>query len=294
VAAIAFIGLGAMGSRMARRLLDAGHELIVWNRTAARAEPLTAAGARLAASPADAAAAAEIVITMLRDSEALTAVTKGDDGVLAGLRPGSVLVEMSTVGPSAIRELAGHIPLGAACADAPVLGSISEAEEGSLTIFVGAEDDVVRRIDPVLSVLGRPLHVGALGSGAAAKLVANSTLFALLCALGEAIALGEGLGLTRDKVFEVLATTPLAAQADRRRPAIESADYPPRFKLSLARKDAELVVAEARSAGVDVRLAEAARSWLADAEAAGLGELDYSAALELLSQSSRKAPMTSR
>jgi len=126
------------------------------------------------------------------------------------------------------------------------------------------------------------MHVGELGSGAAAKLVANSTLFAVICALGEAVALGEELGLSRDRIFDVLAATPLAAQAERRRQAIESGSYPPRFKLSLARKDAELVLAAAKEAGVDLRLAEAARTWFAEAEESGLGALDYSAVLARL------------
>jgi 3-hydroxyisobutyrate dehydrogenase/2-hydroxy-3-oxopropionate reductase len=130
-----------------------------------------------------------------------------------------------------------------------------------------------------LSVLGRPLHVGPLGAGTAAKLVANTTLVGVIGLLGEALALGEGLGLARDVVFDVLATTALAQQAERRRQAVEAGDYPPRFALYLARKDADLIVEAAAKAGVDVRLVTAARSWLADAEAAGLGAQDYSAVL---------------
>jgi 3-hydroxyisobutyrate dehydrogenase/2-hydroxy-3-oxopropionate reductase len=184
---------------------------------------------------------------------------------------------MSTVGPRAVHGLARELPAEIGLADAPVLGSVTEAEAGSLRIFVGGDAELFGRIRPVLAVLGDPLYVGELGSGAAAKLVANSTLFAVICALGEAIALGEGLGLSRETVFDVLAATPLAAQAERRRRAIESASYPQRFKLSLARKDAELVLAAAKEAGVDLRLAEAARTWFAEAEEAGLGALDYSA-----------------
>jgi 3-hydroxyisobutyrate dehydrogenase-like beta-hydroxyacid dehydrogenase len=128
-------------------------------------------------------------------------------------------------------------------------------------------------------VLGSPLHVGPLGSGAAAKLVANTTLVGTIGVLGEALALADGLGLPREKAFEVLAATPLGAQAERRRESVESGEYPPRFALYLARKDAELVAAAAREAGVDLRLTEAARSWLAEAEEAGLGDRDYSAVL---------------
>jgi 3-hydroxyisobutyrate dehydrogenase/2-hydroxy-3-oxopropionate reductase len=274
---IGFIGLGAMGTRMAQRLVAGPHGVTVWNRTTKRAEPLAAAGALVAATAAEAARAGEIVITMVRDSDALRDVMHGSDGVLAGLRPGTALVEMSTVGPRAVHGLARELPAEIGLADAPVLGSVTEAEAGSLRIFVGGDAELFGRIRPVLAVLGDPLYVGELGSGAAAKLVANSTLFAVICALGEAIALGEGLGLSRETVFDVLAATPLAAQAERRRRAIESASYPQRFKLSLARKDAELVLAAAKEAGVDLRLAEAARTWFAEAEEAGLGALDYSA-----------------
>jgi 3-hydroxyisobutyrate dehydrogenase-like beta-hydroxyacid dehydrogenase len=132
----------------------------------------------------------------------------------------------------------------------------------------------------LLSALGSPLHVGPLGSGAAAKLVANTTLFGMLGVLGEALALAQGLGLSLETAFEVLAATPIAAQAERRRRAVEHRDYPARFSLGLATKDADLVAEAAARAGVDLRLAEAARSWLADAERAGLADRDYSVVLE--------------
>jgi 3-hydroxyisobutyrate dehydrogenase/2-hydroxy-3-oxopropionate reductase len=265
---------------MARRLVDAGHEVTVWNRTAARAEPLVEVGAKLAVTPADAARARDVLLTMVTDADALSRVADGEEGVLAGLQPGSVWIEMSTVGPAAVHEVAERAPAHAGLLDAPVLGSRTEAEEGTLRIFVGGEEDLLDRVRPLLEVLGEPLHVGPLGSGAKAKLVANSTLFGVLGALGEALALGDGLGLSREATFGVLAATPLATQAERRRAAIETGEYPPRFTLSLALKDAELVGAAAAEAGVDLRLAAAARSWLEDAEERGWGELDYSAALE--------------
>jgi 3-hydroxyisobutyrate dehydrogenase-like beta-hydroxyacid dehydrogenase len=279
VTAIGFIGLGAMGAPMAQRLVNAGHQLTVWNRTRSRCEPLAASGARIAATPADASRAGEIVITMISDSTALRAVTGGAEGALAGLRPRSVLVDMSTVGPDAILDLAQQVPSGVGLLDAPVLGSVAEARAGSLRIFVGGEEALVSEVRTVLEVLGGPVHVGPLGHGAAAKLVANSTLFGALCILGEAIALGEGLGLSRDAVFEVLAATPVAAQAERRRPAIDDASYPPRFTLALARKDADIILTAAAEAALDLRVAAAARSWLVDADEAGWGALDYTAVL---------------
>jgi 3-hydroxyisobutyrate dehydrogenase-like beta-hydroxyacid dehydrogenase len=257
---VAVLGLGAMGSRIARRLLDAGHEVVVWNRTLEKAEGFP----RVAASPAEAAAEADATITMLANGEALREVTQE-------LEP-RLLIEMSTVGPDVVHELAERMPL----IDAPVLGSRSEAESGTLHIFVGATPEQYAQWSPLLlSALGTTHHVGPLGAGASAKLVANSTLFGAIGVLGEALRLADRLGLSRDAAFEVLAATPIAAQAERRRPAVEAGDYPPRFTLSLARKDADLVGA----AAPELRIAHAARSWLADADDAGWGDRDYSAVL---------------
>jgi 3-hydroxyisobutyrate dehydrogenase-like beta-hydroxyacid dehydrogenase len=264
---------------MARRLLDAGNELVVWNRTPDKAADLVAAGAEQAASPADAARRADAVITMVSDPAALRAVVEGPDGIAAGLGEDTTLINMATVGPGAVGWLADVLPAGSRLLDAPVLGSLAEAEAGELKIFVGGSEELVERWTPLLSVLGTPIRVGPLGAGSAAKLVANTTLFGMLGVLGEALALADGLGLSRDTTFEVLAETPLAAQAERRRPSLEAGEYSPRFALSLARKDADLVLEEAAAAGVDLRLAEAARSWLREAEKAGLGAEDYSAML---------------
>jgi 3-hydroxyisobutyrate dehydrogenase-like beta-hydroxyacid dehydrogenase len=259
---VAVLGLGAMGSRIARRLLDAGNDVIVWNRTAARA----AGFPRVAASPAEAAAAADVTITMLANPDALRAVTEE-------IEP-QILIEMSTVGPEAVRELAERMEV----VDAPVLGSRSEAEEGTLHIFVGATPEQYAQWSPLLAPLGTTHHVGPLGAGASAKLVANSTLIGTIGVVGEALRLAKRLGLSRDAAFEALGVSPLAAQAERRRPALEADDFPPRFALALARKDADLVSA----AAPDLRIAQAARSWLVDADDAGWGGRDYSAVLDWL------------
>jgi HAD superfamily hydrolase (TIGR01450 family) len=278
VSRVGFVGLGGMGSRMARRLLDAGHEVVVWNRTEERAAPLIAAGGVPAATPAQAAARSEFVITMVASPAALRAVTEDSEGVAAGATESLTVLEMSTVGPAAIDRLASALPAGTGLVDAPVLGSLHEAEAGALTIFAGGPPDLVRAAEPILSVLGSPLHVGPLGSGARAKLVANSTLFGTLTALGEAVALARALGLSDEATFRVLGATPLAAQAKRRRRAIETGDFEPRFSMSLARKDADLI-AEAAASRAELRIVSAARSWLVDAEAEGRGDDDYTAVL---------------
>jgi 3-hydroxyisobutyrate dehydrogenase-like beta-hydroxyacid dehydrogenase len=279
VSTVAVVGLGGMGSRMARRLLQAGHEVFVWNRTPERAAALVEAGAIQAESLADVARSAEAVITIVSDPAALSAVVEGPNGIAAHADASVTVIEMSTVGPGAIKRLSSLLPEETGLLDAPVLGSLSEAEDGALKIFVGGPKPLVNEWTPLLSALGDPLHVGPLGAGSAAKMVANSTLFGVLVTLGEALALAQGLGLARDVTFDLLATTPVAAQAERRRAAIESGEYPRRFALSLGVKDLDLIAKAAAGAGVDLRVATAARAWLAEAEAAGWGDRDYSAVL---------------
>jgi 3-hydroxyisobutyrate dehydrogenase-like beta-hydroxyacid dehydrogenase len=278
MATVGVVGLGAMGSRIARRLADAGHELVVWNRDPAKAEPLIADGARAAETPADTARRVEAVITMVADPRALVDVTEGPEGVVAGVGAGTTLIQMSTVGPDSTSRLARLLP-DDALIDSPVLGSVGEVEAGTLNVFVGGAHEPVERWMSLLSTLGTVLHLGPVGAGTAAKLVANTTLVGVIGILGEALALAEALGLSRDAAFEVLGKTALADQAERRRPAVESGEYPPRFALSLARKDADLILEAAAKTGTELRLTKGAREWLADAENAGLAEADYSAVL---------------
>lgn len=280
--AVAVIGLGAMGARFARRFLDAGHEVLVWNRTPEKAEDLVSRGATPAASPADAARRAEVVITMVADPGALRAVAEGPDGIAAGADSSTTVIEMSTVGPDAVRWLASALPPGTGLLDAPVLGSLNEAESGTLHVFIGGADDLVARWTPLLEALGSPIHVGPFGSGASAKIVANATLVGTLTLFGETLALADGLGLSREAAFQVLAATPLAAQAQRRRGQLERGEFPLRFRLALARKDAELIQEAAAAAGVDARVLAAAARWFAEAEDSDLGDQDYSTVLRLI------------
>jgi 3-hydroxyisobutyrate dehydrogenase-like beta-hydroxyacid dehydrogenase len=287
VTAVAVIGLGAMGARLARRLVDANHDVVVWNRSSEKTRELVAAGGATANSPAEAARRSEIVIVMVADPAALQAVTEGSDSVATGADESTLVVNMSTVGPAAVRRLADVLPDHVPVLDAPVLGSLPEAESGSLTIFVGGAAPDLERAMPVLQQLGSPIHVGALGAGSAAKLIANFTLFGVLAVIGEAIAAADALGLARGAAFEVLEATPVAAQAERRRPAIEADEYPARFALELASKDAELLGEAAE--GLDLRVLEAARSWLSDARAAGRGEQDYAAMLAQILTANERA-----
>jgi 3-hydroxyisobutyrate dehydrogenase-like beta-hydroxyacid dehydrogenase len=275
---------------MAARLLAAGHDLTVWNRTAEKAKPLLDLGAKLADTPAAAARDAEAAITMLSDPEALEEVVLGPNGLAEGLPEGATLIEMSTVGPDAIRELAKRLRPRLHVIDAPVLGSVAQAEDGELKIFVGASADEFARWVKVLGAMGTPFHLGPLGSGASMKLVANSTLGALMTALGEALALGDRLGLDQEDVFDVLVGSPIGVTARSKRSRVTSGRYPPNFKLRLAVKDMDLVVDTATRLGLELRVAEAARSWFRDAAAKGLGEMDYSAVVALITGAPAELP----
>ncbi len=280
---LAFCGLGRMGGPMARRLLGPGDEVVVWNRTPDKARHLVERGARQAASPAEAASGADAVFTMVSTPDALETVVFGTgnsgDGLAAGLKTGATLVEMSTVGPDVVRAVAQRLPRGVSLLDAPVLGSIPQAEEGSLKVFVGGPDDLFERWRPVLERFGKPVHLGPLGTGAAMKLVANSTLGALMSALAEALALADALGLDEGLVLDALSDSPIGRTAKSKRERIQTREYVPNFTLSLAAKDMRLVAEAAEKGGVDARLAAAACAHFESADAAGLGELDYSAVI---------------
>lgn len=287
---LAFLGLGAMGSPMAARLVEAGHEVTVWNRTASRAGPVVERGAAPAHLPAEAARGAEGVFTMLANADAVQDVLFGEDGAAAVMGSGSTLVEMSTIGPDAVGSLAVRLPAGVGMLDAPVLGSVREATEGALKVFVGGSEEACRRWLPVLEALGSVRRIGELGSGASMKLVANSTLMALMTALGEALALADALGLDQGAVLDVLSDSAIGVAARGKRSRIETGTYPPNFTVALARKDTELVVDTARRLALDLPVASAAREWFEAADVAGFGGLDYSAVVARIRRLGARLP----
>jgi 3-hydroxyisobutyrate dehydrogenase-like beta-hydroxyacid dehydrogenase len=282
MAKLAFCGLGQMGSPMAKRLLDAGHDLTVWNRSPQKAEPLVEYGAVWASSPAEAGSGVEAAITMLATPEALEEVLFARDGLARGLDPGTTLIEMSTVGPAAISSVRERLPREVDLIDAPVLGSVPQATDGQLKVFVGGSEVACDRWMPVLEALGTPRRIGPLGSGAAMKLVVNATLVSVVSALGEALALADALGLDQPAVIEVLSDSPIGAMARSKRTNVESGTFPANFKASLALKDAGLVAAAAEEHGLDLPVARAARAWFEATREAGLGDLDYSAVIAVI------------
>jgi 3-hydroxyisobutyrate dehydrogenase len=259
---IAFLGLGRMGPRMAGRVLAAGHDLIVWNRTIERTQPLVASGARAAQTPAEAARDAEIVITMLADPAALEAVVLGPGGVAETIRPTACLVEMSTVGPKAALAARERLPAGTGFVDAPVMGSVGVARSGNLTVLAGGDVD---RVEMVLGIFGKVVRCGAAGSGAARKLVLISAALAGVTLVGEVLALAGALGVPRDAALEGLAAGPLAGSVNR----VQSTSSD--FVIALAAKDLTLATDAA-----DLPQLAAARGWLRMAAGEGAADADVS------------------
>ncbi len=280
---VAFLGLGIMGSRMAANLCRAGFEVHAWNRTRERADELAAAhGAIVAETPAEAAAAAGLAITMVVDSPEVEAVVFGPDGAAAGL-DGGLIVDMSTIAPSASRAIAERLgEHGIAFLDAPVTGSKPKAEDGTLTIMVGGEGADFERALPLFQAMGKlVLHVGPHGHGAMVKLINNTVAAVNTAAVAEGIAVGRRAGLDLDKLLQVIAAgSGASAMLDlKARPIIER-DYEPLFKLGHMLKDVRHCLAEAQALGAELRVAAAAEALYAEADGAGHYDDDFAAVAE--------------
>lgn len=281
---VAFIGLGTMGTPMARNLVAAGHELVGCDVDPARVEALGIPGA---ATPAEAASWAEVTITSLPAPEIVRSVVLGEDGVLARAEPGSLYVDMSTGPPALARELADAL-VGRKidCLDAPVSGGPHGAAPATLTVMVGGEQGAFERARPLLEQLGSlVVHVGGHGAGQAAKLCNNLVAGVTMAALAEACAIAEREGIEPGTLYELLGAStgdsrvlrnryPLAG-ADEAHPA--SHEWTPLFALDLIAKDLHLVEELAQQHGVDPAMTVAALAEYARAQADGHGALDYSA-----------------
>ncbi len=290
---VSFIGLGAMGSRMAGRLLAAGYDLTVYNRRRERARPLEERGAKVASTPAEAARQAEVVFVSVADDAAAEAVIAGPDGALSAVAPDAIIINTSTVSPRLSRRLseAGLIR-GAWVLDSPVSGSTPQAEGGQLVIFVGGAEAAYHRSRPILSVLGREsFYLGAAGAGSTMKLCVNALLGLGLQALAEAFALGLTAGLERGRLLDVLASTVVLSPSQRSKiENIRNEFYPPTFPVRLMSKDLGLVLDAAASLSVAMPATAAAREEYA-AEAArqqGSGrDEDFSSVVRAMEERTR-------
>jgi 3-hydroxyisobutyrate dehydrogenase-like beta-hydroxyacid dehydrogenase len=248
LARIGFIGLGGMGSRMASRLLRAGYHVTVYNRTRHRTEEIQRAGALVAESSRELAHSSDIVLSSVADDAAVAEVMFGDGGALEGAREGSVFIDLSTVHPRASVHLSevGRA-LGIDVLDAPVSGSLPQAEQGQLVLFVGGDQRVYERCRAVLGALGKAaLYMGPSGSGATTKLCVNALLGLGMQSLAEALALGEGAGLPRERLLEAFAETSVLSPSQRSKfDNIRRDEYPAMFPQRLMFKDFSLILQRA-------------------------------------------------
>jgi 3-hydroxyisobutyrate dehydrogenase-like beta-hydroxyacid dehydrogenase len=278
---VAVVGAGRMGAAMVGRLRRAGVEVVVFNRSRPRAEAAAeTSGAAVADTAREAAADAQVVLSSLADDAAVEAAYTGPDGVVAGLRPGAVVCESSTIDPATVRRLAPLVEdRRAFLLDTPVSGSVSTVEAGQLTIMAGGDPAVLDRVRPVLDPLAKQVfHLGELGSGAVMKLTVNSVLHGLNLALSEGLVLAERAGVARETAYEVLAASVVAAPfVHYKREAFEHPGRPPvAFSLDLVGKDLDLVLDLAARAGASMEQAAVNRQVVRAAVAAGLGAHDLS------------------
>ena len=282
---VAVLGLGTMGAGMAANLLKAGFSLTVYNRTAAKAKALVSAGARLEATPAEAAKGASVVIGMLADDAASREVWTGKNGALKGVEKGVTLIESSTVSPSWIAELAGFAAKhGAEFLDAPVTGSRAQAAAGQLTFLVGGNVQTLETATPVLKAMSKEIvHLGPVGNGAKMKLINNFLCGVQVASLAEGLTWIERSGLDPQKALDILNTgapaSPLFKAVSER---MANQNYEVNFLLKLMKKDLLYAQTEAATCNVDLRTAEAARRLFEEAVAKGFGERDMASVVESL------------
>jgi len=294
---VAIVGTGRMGSAMARALTLAGHDVVVQNRSPERAATLaTEIGAQSMTTPAEAAAAADVTITMLADDAAVRTVFDGPDGLVAGAHPGAVLVDMSTVLPDTIRSVAEAVrATGAGILDAPVSGSVGLAETGGLTVMVGGDAADLDRARPALESLAKMIfHVGPLGAGAVMKLAVNTVIFGLNGALAEGLVLAEAAGVDRSLAYDVLAASAVGAPfvAYKRAAFLEPDDTPVAFALELAAKDLRLISAMADSVGQPLPQTGTNLELIRSAAAGGRADRDFATVANELRSRRVDSPVT--
>jgi 3-hydroxyisobutyrate dehydrogenase-like beta-hydroxyacid dehydrogenase len=282
---LGFIGLGTMGGRIVRRLLAAGYPVAGYNRTPARAQAMVDAGVRLCATPREVVEAAEITFSMVMDTAALAAVTDGEDGILAGLSPGKIYVDMSTVSPRLSRELAGKTAArGAQMLDAPVSGSIGAAESGTLVVLIGGDASALERARPVFEAFSQKIiPIGGSGTAITTKIAINLNLAIQLIALFEGLLLAEKSGIPRAQALDALLNSVIASTAMKyRAPLILNMPDEATFNVAMMRKDLQLALDLGQELGVPLRSVELSMDVLAQAQQLGYGDEDFAALFEVL------------
>jgi len=284
---VGFIGLGVMGGGIARRLLDAGHDLAGWNRTKEKAAPLVDAGMVWCDSPREVAARSEVVFSMVTNVAALEAVTDGPDGVLAGLGPGKVYVDMSTVSPAASRALAERVrATGAEMLDAPVSGSVATLEQGRLSVMVGGDAATFERVEPILREVGPTVtRVGENGQAVLVKIAHNLQLAVQMLAFSEGVLLAEKGGVAREVAVDVFTSSAIASPMVKYRgPFVLEQPDEAWFDVNMMQKDMLYALEAGRELDVPLPTTAVTNEYLTAARSLGLAELDFAALFDVLAQ----------
>jgi len=287
MANVGFVGLGVMGGGIARRLLDAGHELVGWNRTKEKATPLIEAGMGWCDTPREAAERSDVVFSMVTNVAALQAVTDGPDGLLAGLGPGKVYVDMSTVSPSASRELAKRVrETGAEMLDAPVSGSVATLEQGKLSVMVGGDVTTFERVEPILRDVGPTVtRVGDNGQAVLMKIAHNLSLAVQMLAFSEGVLLAEKGGIERATAVDVLTSSAIASPMIKYRgPFVLEQPDEAWFDVNMMQKDMLYALEAGRELDVPLPTTAVANEYLTAARALGLEKQDFAAVFDVLAQ----------
>jgi 3-hydroxyisobutyrate dehydrogenase-like beta-hydroxyacid dehydrogenase len=289
VAKLGFVGLGVMGGGVARRLLAAGHEPHGWNRTPEKAAPLVAEGLVLEQSPRAVAEQADVVFTMVTNVPALRAVAEGEDGIIAGLGPGKVWVDMTTAAPAVSRELAERVQeTGADMVDAPVSGSVSTLEEGRLSIMVGGNEETFRRVEPILLDIGPKVTlVGDNGQALLLKIAINLSLHVQMVAFCEGLLLAEKDGIDREVALDVMLGSVIASPMLKyRAPFILDMPDEAWFNVNMMQKDMQLALEMGKRLGVPLPTTAVTNEFLTAARGMGLAEHDFAVMFKVLAQMS--------
>ncbi len=289
MANLGFVGLGVMGSRMVKRLLDAGHTVTGYNRTRSKAQWLIEAGMRWGETPRRVAESADLILSMVTNTAALQAVTGGPDGILAGLGPGKVYVDMSTVSPAASRELASQVAQkGAVMLDAPVSGSVITLEEGRLSIMVGGDAAAFEKARPVLLDIGpKVTHVGGNGLAVSMKIATNLSLAVQMLAFCEGVLLAEKSGIRREVAVEVLLNSVMASPMVKYRgPFVLNMPDEAWFNVDMMQKDMSLALEMGRQLSVPLPTTAATNELLSAARGMGLADKDFAVIFDVLARMS--------
>jgi 3-hydroxyisobutyrate dehydrogenase len=289
---LGFIGLGYLGSRIARRLIAAEFPMVVYNRDRAKAVEFAALGAKVAQHPGELAREVDVVLSCLADGAAVEAVYLGTGNVVRSARPGTRIIELSTIAPSTSLKLyLEALQLDLSALDVAVSGSTSAAEAGALTLFGGGKREIFQSAEPIFASIAKQwFYMGPSGSGVAMKLVVNALLGVGMQAVAEAVALGSRLGLPADLLFDTLAKTAVVAPALAGKMATAKRhEYAPQFPIRLMHKDFRLVLAAAAQLGLAMPATEAAAVINAEEAATG-GEEDFSAVIRRMEQQAGRAP----